>query len=88
MPAPIDIARLQAAHQARQPDPLAVVRMVLARIAAWPDPAVFILLRDAAALEAEAQALVARGPAGLPLYGIPDRRPPQRRGRSQWGQGP
>ncbi|MEN2975659.1 allophanate hydrolase [Tistrella bauzanensis] len=71
MPAPIDIARLQAAYQAGQTDPLAVVRMVLARIAAWPDPAVFILLRDAAALEAEAQALVARGPAGLRLYGIP-----------------
>lgn len=71
LPAAIDIARLSAAYAAGETDPVTVVRLAFERIRAWPDPAVWILLRDEANLLAEARALMARGPAGLPLWGIP-----------------
>ncbi|MBB6309123.1 allophanate hydrolase [Xanthobacter tagetidis] len=47
------------------------VAEVYRRIAARDDPAIFITLRPHADVAAEAQALAARGAAGLPLYGIP-----------------
>ncbi|HAE48249.1 MAG TPA: allophanate hydrolase, partial [Tistrella mobilis] len=71
LPAAFDIARLSAAYAAGETDPVTVVRLAFERIRAWPDPAVWILLRDEADLLAEARALMARGPAGLPLWGIP-----------------
>jgi allophanate hydrolase len=71
LPAAFDIARLSAAYAAGETDPVMVVRLAFERIRAWPDPAVWILLRDEADLLAEARALMARGPAGLPLWGIP-----------------
>lgn len=53
--------------------PLDVINAVIARRAALVarDPAVFISMTPDAELRAQAQALSARGPDGLPLYGIP-----------------
>jgi allophanate hydrolase len=41
------------------------------RIRDHNDPAIFIALRDEKAAIAEAQALTAKDPASLPLYGVP-----------------
>lgn len=51
--------------------PLDLINEVIRRREAWPDKAVFITATPDDALRAEAEALAARGPEGLPLYGIP-----------------
>lgn len=51
--------------------PLDIIEEVIARRAALTDRAVFITETPDAVLRAEARALAARGPEGLPLYGIP-----------------
>ena len=51
--------------------PADTVRETFAKIRALNDPAVFITLRDEAALIAEADALHARHAEKLPLYGLP-----------------
>jgi allophanate hydrolase len=65
------VAALLAAHRAGTATPEQSVARSYARIRAYADPAAFISLRDEAEALAEAHALVAAGPAGRPLYGIP-----------------
>ena len=67
------IAALQRGYAERRWSVKAVVEAVLARIAAAEaiDPAIWIARVDRERLLAEAAALDARGPAGLPLFGVP-----------------
>ncbi len=68
----LDLARLAAAYAAGRTTPLAVVDDILRRIAAAGDDHVWISLRPAEDLRAEAKALAAQAPlARGPLYGIP-----------------
>ncbi len=67
----LDAARLAAAYAGGVATPAAVMRIVLDRIAAAGDDHVWISRRSDAAILADAEALAARGPAGLPLYGLP-----------------
>jgi allophanate hydrolase len=67
----LDIAHLSAAYADGVVTPAAVIRIVLDRIAAAGDDHVWIARRPDAAILADAEALAARGPAGLPLYGLP-----------------
>jgi allophanate hydrolase len=66
-----DIAGLRAAYASEQTDPVEVARAALGRAAAQADANAWIALRPADELLAEAAALASRGPAALPLYGIP-----------------
>jgi allophanate hydrolase len=50
--------------------PLAAVRKSLALLEQWDDPALFITLKSAEVLTAEAEALEAVGSGGKPLYGL------------------
>ena len=67
------IAALQEGYAERRWSVKAVVEAVLARLAAADaaDPAIWIARVDRDRLLAEAAALDARGPAGLPLFGAP-----------------
>ena len=65
------IAEILQAHRTGTATPADTVARSYARIRAHDDPAVFISLRDEAAAIAEAKALMAAGPEGRPLYGIP-----------------
>jgi allophanate hydrolase len=67
----LDIARLSAAYADGVTTPEAVMRIVLDRIAAAGDDHIWISRRSDAAILADAHALAARGPHGLPLYGLP-----------------
>jgi allophanate hydrolase len=67
----LDVTRLSAAYAEGVATPAAVMRIVLDRIAAAGDDHVWISRRPDAAILADAEALAARGPAGLPLYGLP-----------------
>jgi allophanate hydrolase len=67
----LDITRLSAAYAEGVATPAAVIRIVLDRVAAAGDDHVWISRRPDAAILADAEALAARGPAGLPLYGLP-----------------
>lgn len=60
-----------AAHRSGAATPEQSVRRCYERIRAYGDPAVFITLRDEAEALAEARDLMAAGPAGKPLYGVP-----------------
>jgi allophanate hydrolase len=67
----LDLAALGARLRAGDLRPRDVVDGVLARIAARGDDKMWIHRAPRAALEARADELERRGPAGLPLYGIP-----------------
>jgi len=66
----LSIGALQQAYRGGSITPLEVVDQVLAAIGDDPHKA-WIHLIDAASLRARAMALMARGPNGLPLWGIP-----------------
>ncbi len=65
------VAALVAAHRAGTVSPAQTVARSFARIRDHDDPAIFISLRDEKEAIAEAQALSAKDPAQLPLYGVP-----------------
>jgi allophanate hydrolase len=65
------IAAIVAAHRARSLTPADTVARSFARIRNHNDPAIFISLREEADAIAEAEALRAKDPARLPLYGVP-----------------
>jgi allophanate hydrolase len=67
----LDVSRLSAAYAQGIATPAAVMGIVLDRIAAAGDDHVWIARRPDDAILAEAEALALRGPAGLPLYGLP-----------------
>jgi allophanate hydrolase len=67
----LDVSRLSAAYAQGVVTPAAVMGIVLDRIAAAGDDHVWIARRPDAAILADAEALSLRGPAGLPLYGLP-----------------
>lgn len=66
----LSLGALQQAYRDGGLSPLQVVELVIAAIGDDPHTA-WIHRVDAAALRARAQALVERGPEGLPLWGIP-----------------
>jgi allophanate hydrolase len=70
VPFPLDIATLQADYRAGTRTPLDVVEAVIAATAQDSHHA-WIHRLDAETLRARARALMAQGPEGLPLYGIP-----------------
>ena len=65
------VAALVEAHRAGTRTPEQTVARTYDRIRALDDPAVFIALRDEAAVRDEARALAMAGPEGKPLYGVP-----------------
>ena len=65
------LASLLAAHRSGKVSPVDTVAHAFARIREVDDPAIFICLREEAAVQAEARALAAGGNAQLPLYGVP-----------------
>ncbi len=65
------IATLIAAHRAGTLSPAQTIARSYQRIRDHNDPAIFISLRDETSAIAEADALAAKDPASLPLYGIP-----------------
>src|SRR5712671_901192 len=65
------IAEIVQAHRTGAATPTDTVARSYARIRAHSDPALFITLRDEAAVIAEAKTLMAAGADGRPLYGIP-----------------
>jgi allophanate hydrolase len=65
------LASLLDAHRTGKISPADTAARTFARIREVDDPAIFIALREEAAVQAEAQALAARGNSQLPLYGVP-----------------
>jgi allophanate hydrolase len=65
------ISEILHAHRTAAASPAATAERTFQRIRAHGDPAVFISLRDEAAVVAEARALMASGARNLPLYGVP-----------------
>ena len=65
------ISDIVAAHRSGTTTPEDTVRRAYQRIRAHGDPAVFITLRDEDEALAEARDLMAAGPEGKPLYGVP-----------------
>jgi len=65
------VAAIVAAHRAGTVTPAQTVARSFARIRDHNDPAIFISLRDENNAIAEAEALHAKNPVGLPLYGVP-----------------
>jgi allophanate hydrolase len=65
------VAAIVAAHRAGTVTPAQTIARSFQRIRDHNDPAIFISLRDEKEALAEAQALTARDPATLPLYGVP-----------------
>jgi allophanate hydrolase len=65
------VTAIVAAHRAGTHSPAQTVARSFARIRSHNDPAIFISLRDEADAIAEAEALAAKDPARLPLYGVP-----------------
>ena len=65
------VAAIVAAHRAGAMTPAQTVARSFRRIRDHNDPAIFISLRDEKDALAEAEALDAKDPALLPLYGIP-----------------
>jgi allophanate hydrolase len=68
---PETVAAILAAHRTGAMTPVQTVARSFQRIRDHDDPAVFISLRDEKQALAEAEALSAKDPALLPLYGIP-----------------
>src|SRR6187551_724858 len=69
--APETVAAIVAAHRAGTMTPAQTVARSYQRIRDHNDPAVFISLRDEKDALAEAEALSAKDPATLPLFGVP-----------------
>ncbi|RCX24780.1 allophanate hydrolase [Thioalbus denitrificans] len=67
----LNLAALAAAYRDGSLTPTQVVERVLARIEATRESNAWIHVLPAAALRARAAELEARGPGGLPLYGVP-----------------
>jgi allophanate hydrolase len=65
------VAAIVTAHRAGTLSPAQTVARSFARIREHNDPAIFISLRDEQDALAEAEALSAKDPAQLPLYGVP-----------------
>ena len=65
------IAAIVAAHRAGTSSPIQTIARSYQRIREHDDPAVFISLRDERSAIAEAEALAAKDPTTLPLYGVP-----------------
>jgi len=65
------VAAIVAAHRAGTATPAQTVARSYQRIRDHNDPAIFISLRDQQQALAEADALAAKDPAALPLYGVP-----------------
>ncbi len=65
------IAAIVGAHRAGSVSPAQTIARSYRRIRDHNDPAIFISLRDEKEAMAEAEALGARDPAQLPLYGVP-----------------
>lgn len=64
------VASLLAAHRRGTTTPVDSIKRTFQRIREVADPAIFITVRDEAAVVREAQALSDREPT-LPLYGVP-----------------
>ena len=65
------VASLLAAHRARTAAPVETIQTTFERIREVDDPAIFISLREEAAVVREARTLAATADSSLPLYGIP-----------------
>jgi allophanate hydrolase len=65
------VASLVASHASGKVAVTATVERTFARIRDADDPAIFISLRDEAAVESDARALAVHDRGALPLYGIP-----------------
>lgn len=65
------VAEITHLHRAGRRTPEDTVAQSFERIRAFGDPALFISLREEVEVRAEARALAARGPAEMPLYGVP-----------------
>ena len=65
------VSEIVAAHLSGAATPEQTIRRCYERIRAYDDPAVFITLREEAQALAEARALMAAGPEGKPLFGVP-----------------
>ncbi|MGZ5855025.1 MAG: allophanate hydrolase [Xanthobacteraceae bacterium] len=65
------ITDIVSAHLVGTISPAATIARTYERIRKHADPAIFIHLRPEAEALAEAAAITERGPAGLPLFGIP-----------------
>ena len=65
------VASLLAGHQSGKIALADTVSRTFRRLRDADDPAIFISVRDEAAVQDEARALLARDPATLPLFGIP-----------------
>jgi len=65
------VAAIVAAHRAGTVTPAQTIARSYQRIRDHNDPAIFIALRDEKEAIAEADALSAKDPATLPLYGVP-----------------
>jgi allophanate hydrolase len=65
------VAAIVAAHRAGTVSPAETVARSFKRIRDHNDPAIFISLRDEKQAITEAEALSAKDPAQLPLYGVP-----------------
>jgi allophanate hydrolase len=65
------VAAIVAAHRASTVSPAQTIARSYQRIRDHNDPAIFIALRDEKETIAEAEALTAKDPATLPLYGVP-----------------
>nr|WP_041757891.1 allophanate hydrolase [Bradyrhizobium sp. ORS 278] len=65
------VAEILAAHRAGLITPRDTIARCYERIRAHGDPAIFINLRDEAEALAEADSLLGKDPAALPLYGVP-----------------
>jgi allophanate hydrolase len=65
------VAAIVAAHRAGTLTPAETVARSYQRIRDHNDPAIFISLRDEKSAIAEAEALMAKDPATLPLFGVP-----------------
>ena len=65
------VSDILAAHRSGKFTPEQTIRRSYERIRAYGDPAVFITLRDEAEALADARALMADGPEGKPLFGVP-----------------
>jgi allophanate hydrolase len=65
------VLSLLAAHRAQTAAPVETIKATFRRIREVDDPAIFICLREEAAVVSEASMLAAKGDSSLPLYGIP-----------------
>ena len=67
----LTLADYRGAYASGRTTPAQQIAEVFARIARYDDPAMFVALRPLADVRTDAEALERRGPAGLPLFGVP-----------------